>query len=755
MQNQQLDQIQYDLQQSEEEPFPLLDYLQLLWFRRRLIIVITILVAAVGYIQVNQMRNIYTATSTMLIGIQQSPATDFNSYMYNYWNSMNSQQEVEILRSRSLAERVITNLRLLNQAEFNPSLAEPEEHFFYFLKYLNPLNWAPGLVRQIFQEAKTGEVVVIEPSEEELARRKMVAAVNIFLGKMQAASLDMSDIINISFNSYTPEMAARVANEIPEAYIIGQLEAKFEATQKVTAWLTEQLDELKTEVADSERAVEIYRVEHDLTETAGTGLLAEQLSTINSQLIIARAERAEAEVRLEQMNRLLDVSRQGLETSVDVLASSIIQQLRSQESEMMRRRSELAVELGPRHPRMLQVNAEIDDINRRIDSEMDKVTVGLENEVERARLRETSLANSLAELESETGFQNKESVQLRALEREAAANRALFENFLGRFKETASTAGMETADARVLSNAEVPGGKSGPNRRRIFMTYLLLGFMGSCGLVLGLQFLNPGMHSPEQVEHDLGVHVLGMIPRVRSKAEPFQEMLDKPNSSYVEAINSLRVSLRLSDPDKLARAIQVTSSIPEEGKSSLALSLAIAMARSGSRVLMIDADLRRSSLEKRLGLSSDTPGLTDFVMSDSDRVSDFVVREEKTGIDFMRTGDAKFASATDIFSSMRMQTIIDLMKQEYEYVLFDTPPVMAVADSRVIGDVVDKTLFVVRWDKTPKKVARAALGLLQHGGTEIAGIVLQQVDLKRYGRIGYGDSGYYYHYGRYGKYYSS
>ncbi|MEE4292775.1 MAG: hypothetical protein V2I79_02285, partial [Xanthomonadales bacterium] len=125
------------------------------------------------------------------------------------------------------------------------------------------------------------------------------------------------------------------------------------------------------------------------------------------------------------------------------------------------------------------------------------------------------------------------------------------------------------------------------------------------------------------------------------------------------------------------------------------------------------------------------------------------------GIDFMRTGDAKYANAADIFSSRRMAHIVKLMRQRYDHILFDTPPVMAVADARVIGAVVDKTLFVVAWDKTPKKVARAALNQLRQSGTSIAGAVLQQVDLKRYGRFGYGDSGYYYHYGRYGKYYSS
>ncbi len=171
-------------------------------------------------------------------------------------------------------------------------------------------------------------------------------------------------------------------------------------------------------------------------------------------------------------------------------------------------------------------------------------------------------------------------------------------------------------------------------------------------------------------------------------------------------------------------------------------------------MLLVDGDLRRSSIEKRLELEEEKPGLTDLVMSDSNELSDFVVREKHTGIEFMRTGDAKFANASDIFSSRRMRRIVALMREAYDVVLIDTPPVMAVADARVIGDVVDRTLFVVRWDKTPKKVAKAALNLLRHGGSAIGGIVLQQVDLNRYGRVGYGDSGYYYHYGRYGKYYS-
>jgi capsular exopolysaccharide synthesis family protein len=244
------------------------------------------------------------------------------------------------------------------------------------------------------------------------------------------------------------------------------------------------------------------------------------------------------------------------------------------------------------------------------------------------------------------------------------------------------------------------------------------------------------------------------MPIVSGKLPPYDAVLEKPNSPLVEALNSLKFSLDLSHPDDPVKAIQITSSVPEEGKTSLALSLGRAMTRSGMKVILIDGDLRRSSVGAKLGLRDKHKGLSDLVVAGDADYADFIRQDTLSDMDYMPTGTAKFANATDIFSSHRMTNIIDLLKSRYDLVIIDTPPVMAVADSRIIGRLVDKTVFVVRWDKTPRKVARAALDLLRRAEVDLAGVVLQQVDMKRYGRIGYGDSGYYYHYGRYGKYYS-
>ncbi|MFB3078541.1 MAG: GumC family protein, partial [Lysobacterales bacterium] len=482
---------------AEEDPFPLLDYLQLLWFRRRLIIAVSLFVAIIGFIHVNQLIPIYTATSTLLVGATETQVVDIEQVLMSrqfYGDEVVA--EVEILSSRSLANKVILKLQLLNYDEFNPSLRAPEESFFDFLKYLNPKTWIPDSWKRFAREAISGEVQFIPPNEEEIAQRTLAQATNLFLSKLSVDSIQWSNVITVKFDSLSPVLAARIANELPEAYMLDQLQAKFDATEKATTWLTEQLSGLETEVAESERAVEFYRDKYGLATGDKTGILTAQLSEINSQLIVSRAETAAVEARLLQLERLVGPNGQGIETASEVLSSPLIQQLRSQEAQVTRRLAELAIEYGPLHPRMLQVNAEIRDIKQRIAAEIGKITQGLENEVEVARTRERSLENSLQEAEKQSGAQNREAVQLRALEREATANRVLYETFLNRFKETSSTQGIASSNARVISAAEVPSSPSYPNRRRSFTIIVMLGFMAACGLVFALYFLNPGLHSP-------------------------------------------------------------------------------------------------------------------------------------------------------------------------------------------------------------------------------------------------------------------
>lgn len=738
---------------DDEDTISLSNIFHIFWLRRRLFLSVFILVFVIATIYIYQLVPRYTAEAKILVGTAKSQVVDVEEVLsgnLDHWGAIES--EIEVLRSRELAKKVIEKLNLLNVEEFNPGLKESSRGFLF---YLNPMNWISDGAKKSIKEAMGIVQESAEPDVDEKQRHLMASATDIYLGKLKTKPIGNSKVIQVDFESLSPKLAAQIANTHAETYIISQLDAKFEATEKATSWLNERLADLRAKVENSEKAVEIYRNEHGLSRTTGgTGILAAQISEVNSQLIVAKAQRAEAEARYRQMNRLLKSGSRDIETASEVLSSALIQNLRAQESTLTRKVSEMSVEYGPKHPKMIRIQAEIKDMQDRIHLEINKIVSGLKNEVDVARTREYSLRASLKDLENQSGSGRKEEVQLRTLEREAAANKALFETFLNRFKETTSTQGMQEADARIISEAEVPSGPSYPKKGMMRMVSLVLAILAGAGVVFLLEMLNPGLRSPEEIEKLLGVSAIGLIPMVE-KEDPFDYILDKPHSSFSEALNTLRVSLALSDPDKEVKAIQITSAVPEEGKSILSLCLARGAANSGQKVALVDSDLRRPSIEKKLGISEKTKGLTDLIMSHDENIADYLFKDERSDLLIMPKGGAEYINPADVFTSHRMETVIESLKKQFDLIVFDTPPVMAVSDARALAQQVDKTVFVVRWDHTPRKVVKASLQQLVNAEPNLAGVVLQKVNLNQYGRYGYGDSGYYYHYGKYGQYYSS
>lgn len=738
----------------QEEPLPILEYLQLLWFRRWIIITFTVLSGILGWLWVNQQTQQFLASSTMLIGSPVTGVTTPEMMMMAYFNQASVSDELAVLRSRSLARTIVEKYDLLSYPEFNPLLSTSEEPGL--LDDWSPTNWIPDDWKDNIKSAlnrKHSEMPSEAFIEDDRTERQTVTAINILLGGLSLENEDYSNVITVSFRSPNPKIAAMIANELPEAYILSTLQAKYDSTEKATKWLSEQLNELRTEVENAERAVEMYRAEYGLTDVGGTGLVTEQLSVLNSQLIIARAERAEAETRLRQVQLLLQQADGGTEAATRLSGATLIQQLKTQELAAQQKISELAVEYGPKHPRMIQAKAELDQIQQRIALEVEKIESQLRSELQFARAREQGLQASLNEAEQATGEQNREAIQLRALEREAAASRALFETFLEQFKTASTTEGLNEPGARVLSKAEVPGSAFYPNVQRQTMAFTFGGLILGIILILALEALTPGIHNPEQAEKELRRNILGVIPLV-AKATAEDQPLDNPRSVYVESLNSLLVSLSLTNPDHSPRVFQITSSIPEEGKTTLAVSLARQLSVSGKSVVLVDGDLRRAAVEKKLGLKRSEVGLTDLVLAPDRDLEDFLSKDPKSNVAVLASGTAAYVNATDLLSSQRMKRIVETLRNRFDYVIFDAPPVMAVADARQISQFVETTLFVVRWNKTPVKVVKAALKLLEAVQTDIAGIVLQSVDLKRYSRVGYGDSGYYYHYGKYGGYYA-
>lgn len=737
-----------EFSQNDNTETSLINFFHTLWLRKRLLVSVTLSLSILAVLIIYQLVPRYTATTQLLIGINAAKVVDIEEVMSG---SLKGDAavigEMEVVKSRELAHKIIDLLHLEQYKEFNPELRKPGFLAQLSLKNLLPETWQESI----------GLVKIDNRTPEEKEDARLTVLTNVFLGKLKVSQVKRSQVINVAFESEDPKLAAKIANEIADKYIVGQLQAKFDATKKATDWLNDQLGELKQKVESSERAVEQYRKTHELLEVSKeVGLSQQQMSEVNSQLIVSRAQRAEAEAKYQQVEAIARSGRD-IDSVAEVLNSPLISNLRQQESEVQRKYSEMLVEFGPRHPRMIQMQAELEDIQAKVRSEVKKIAAGLRNSMEVARAREGSLNASLKQMESKTSGSNQAEVELHALEREASANKALFETFLGRFKETASTQGIAQADARVISFAEIPLGASYPKRNLLLMSSMLGSLFIGVLLVFVLEMLNPGVRSPEQIQELFNMSTLGIVPKVMdANITPHEYLLAKPQSSLAEAINTLRISLSLLNPDAEVKSLLVTSSVPGEGKSTLAVLTARHSACAGQRVVLVDTDLRRPTIGKMFKLKEGTLGLTDLLMHHDLSINDVLVDDPDTGMKILARGKSAFVNPIDLFASLRMKSIIDELREQFDLVILDSAPIMAVPDTRILAGLVDKTIFVLNWDSTPKKVVHSALHLLSKDGhTNIAGIVLQKVNLQQYGRYGYGDSGYYYHYGHYNQYYTS
>lgn len=704
-----------------------------LWRRKMEILSTIVLVTLLAMLIAFQLTPRYSAIAKIMIDSQRSRVVDVEQFMSGLgMDSETVQNEIQVISSRSLAQKVIDKLGLMGDPEFNPYLNEPST-----LK-----TWIDAIL------GTSNDVL----DEEEQFARERISVVDVLSDRLEVVPEKRSHVININFTTNSPKKAAVIANAYADLYLLEQLEAKFEATKRGTEWLNERVADLRKTVEASERAVERYRKETGLIRGKDTTVTSQQISEINTQLILARTQRAEAGARLRQVETLVN-SPGGAESAAEVLSSPLIQRLREQETEVLRRAAELASEYGVRHPRMINIRAEIQDLRTKIRSEVNKIVEGLRNEVGVAMAREKSLARNLEKLKVEAASLNSAAVRLRILEREADSNRALFDTFLSRLKETAGQEEIQQADARIISRADVPITPSSPKIKLILIVAFASSIFMGVGMAFVMERLDTGFRSSEQVESMVEVATLGLLPllsgRQLGENSPEEYVLERPTSSFAEALRTIHTGLLLSDVDNPPKTILVTSSLPGEGKSTITLSLARMLARSGQKILVIDSDLRRPRLHKVFGFSVQ-PGLVE-VLSGAVDVGDTIRVDEKSGLHMLTAGKGA-PNPPELLGSEHFRKLMELLKKRYDLVFLDSPPILVVSDARVIGNVVDKTVFVVRWVNTRREAASMAIRQLVSGGSKLAGVVLSMVNVRKHARYGYGDSGSYYGSSR--KYYS-
>jgi capsular exopolysaccharide synthesis family protein len=708
----------------QSESLELRRLFEVLW-RRKFVILGTIFIAtALAVLYVMRQVPLYTAETQVVIDVPRSNVLNIETVATGASDDwFMNQTEAAILASRALAEKVVAAEGLERSPLFNPELALPRADMLGRLdvRAIVPRPWLVAL--GIDLDDATGPLLEVPPEEQ--ARLTREAVVDAYLAGLEVVPADEARVITVRYVSEDPATAARLANAAAQTYIADQIASKANETRAAYAWLQDRAVELQEKVEAAARAVEEQRAAAGLVDVEGSTLLAQQLANFNTQLITARGERAEAEARFEQVQRLL--AGGGIDSAAAVLDSPLIQRLREQEAEVLRNIAELRTQYRDNHPKLILAESELDDLRAKIEAEVSKIATNLGNELEIADVKVANLEQEVARLETQTESQLQATVTLRALEAELDANQRLFDTVLDRLKETSvQDETLVTADARIISFATVPSAPSYPRKRLIVAVAFVAATFAGVLLALLIEQLDSGFRDSAHVEAITGAAVIGMTPRLsgRRGRYPHDEVVERPGSIYAEAIRTLRTSLLLSNVDHPPRIILFTSSMPGEGKTSTALALARTAAKAGQRAIVIDADLRNPSLHAALRVTNDA-GLID-VLGHAARLDEVVRIDFPSGAHFVTAGRPT-PHPTDLLSSGQMKGLLRGLAEAYDYVVIDTPPVTAVSDALVLQRSADKTVLIVRWEACRRDLAVTALRLLVQAGADLAGIVLSQV----------------------------
>lgn len=730
---------------AADSPEPnLLSVLALLWRRKGLILSTVILTTLAAVLLVFQVTPRYTAEARILFGTRAAKVVDIERVLGALRSDRATiSSEVEVLSSRSLAEKVVDRLGLVDRPEFNRHLRPSS--------LPDPRDWLPPDLRTtLFGTAPDTPATAAEADRQ--VRSDVITALQ------EATTVDViniSRVVSVTAISEDPSLAAAIANALTDIYLREHLEEKLDATRQAADWLSERVRTLRDQVESSQRAVEDFRQKQGLIQARDTTLVEQQIYEVNTQLISAQTKTAEADARLRHARGLMRTKGRGVDAASEVLSAPLIQQLRMEEAKLAGEKAQMASEYGKRHPKMINVTAELADIRAKIGVEVRRIVRGLENSLEVAQTRQRTLQRSLDKLKAEASRLTASQARLRLLERDAAANQNLYDTFLARWKETGEQDALHRADARIISRATVPSEPSWPNKPAA----VSIALVGSMLLALLLVFfveqvLDRGVRDAEQIENLMGMGTLGMVPMLAgSRTSLFDHVLNEPTSSFSESLRMLHAGLQISDSgDARSQTVLITSSVAEEGKTFIALSLARLMARSGRKVLLIDADLRHGQIAQRLRLPS-RRGLADLLTGRLVSADDAIQRDELSGLHVLTVG-RRDGIPTDILQSESMRRLMEKLRPHYELIVVDSPPALLVSDARTLARLMDKTVFVVRWSETARKVAVAGFRQLVESKAQMAGVVLSMAKPRRGDRYSYYGPGAYGWSSKYGRYYS-
>ncbi len=661
-----------------------------------------VLAAIIGFSQ----ASVYTSTLRIVIDPREREAVNIKSVMNERPLDLEGvSSEIEILQSGNLALDTIRRANLLNEPEFVPALAGDDTVTAFFKDKLAALLGRPGVA----QPAADQEAAVLERYFERLSVR----------------ALGQSRLVEIAFTSESPELAQRVARTLAEAYLEQRQEQRLAITRKATEWLHNRVRALRADVQAAEDAVERERQALGRAQGRDADALSERVSAVIAQVEQARSDHAQAQARLRNAETALE--RGGATAALPYVDErSILSQLRVDEAAAQKREAELLTVFGPRHPDVLQSREELARITARMESAADTVLAELRDAAQTAADRRQALEAALVQLQAEGAREGLASMPLRALEREAEAQRVVFETMLNRAREVEQST-FYVANAWIASAANLPVIPSGPRRKLMLVVGVVLGLVAGVAAAFAREQMENRVRSP----HDLGLtptEVIAHIPRLAARDARHNlhgYALAQPQSGYSETVQRLNTSVLLGDASGAEpQVILFTSAVPGEGKTSLTAASAMMMHESGRRTVVIDADFRRPRLNRLFGLPLG-PGLAE-VLAGQATLEEALREDPRSGLVVLTTG-AGVRYPAHLLTADRLLPVLSALRQQFASVLIDGPPVLPVVDARILANWTDCCLLVVKWGSTPIEAVRNASHILRKTGHPV-GVVFNQVD---------------------------
>jgi len=694
----------------------------------------------IAWLVANQLTPQYQAQADVVVEPQSRDVMRSNpDYAQQPIDYRMMETEAAKLRAERLARQSVIALGLAKHPLYNPDLAPPEQSRLraIFQPVLQVLHLAEPQAKPQFSPGEVERrLAAMSPEASEKLYGQIADA---WLFNLTTQATQTSLVLTVRFRSPDPQLAAASVNQAIRSYIEDQKKEKSEGPLEMMKFLSTRIDDARAKVVDAERNLAKFRAENAMYDTTDATSLSKTLADIRTQLLAAEQIASQRELGVKQG------------VSSELAGGTLLTDVAGAEKDFQA----VASYAAPGHPEYMKAAKRLAAVRARLDEERRRSTVNLQAEAKAARENATKLRAEAERLERELKRQTEGSAQLRALQTELDTAKQLYSTLLTRLQEVNVLASVDKkGDARQISEAAVPSLPVAPRKELIVLMAFMASLALGVALAVGIELMDSGFRSVHQLEQQTGVAALGMVPyqsagRLRRNHKPWLSVVDKPNSAYSEALRTIRTGIALSSADHPQRTVVVTSSVPGEGKTTTALSLAAASAASGARTLIIDCDMRQPSLHKNLSVEN-AAGLAEFLSGQRD-LEDLVQVEPKTGLYYVLAGKRP-PSPTDLLGSLRMRRLLQQLGDAFDLVVLDSPPVLAVSDALLLVRQTDTTIFVVRWEKTRRDVAMTGVKMVYEAGARLSGIVLSQVDLRRHAQYDYTDSGVYYYRG-YRRYY--